>query len=350
MSKQDILMGQLPVEEFDETAFTGTGADYEYEDVGTDRGDDYNPSAEVSGAGENEPEPVQPDDEKAPEGETEAAAETEPTEPEAGKTETDGEDAVPADDKPKSEKSQKRVPYDRLKAEQEKRKAVEAELERLRAEVATRDFSDVSVDVNYELDQAKFKAMSEALMDGNAEQASALFSQMMNDAMQTAAQASARAAAQKAYESAVQDTEATMKARETVSEAQQAAEVVVSEYAQFNDQGDAFDEGAFNEVLRIRDGLVATGASVGEAILEAADLVAARYGFTGKSVTKNSAAKPAVKGPNVKAKMEQAAKNPPRIGGDAGDSKPTIDVFSLTAEEFDALDPKEVARLRGDDI
>ncbi|MBE2897788.1 hypothetical protein HPC37_02825 [Pasteurellaceae bacterium 20609_3] len=347
MSKQDILMGQLPVEEFDETAFTGTGADYEYEDVGTDRGDDYNPSAEVSGAGENEPEPVQPDDEKAPEGETEAA-ETEPTEPESDKTETDGEDAVPADDKPKSEKPQKRVPYDRLKKEIEKRKAVEAELERMRAESGERDFSDLSVNVDYKVDPKKFEAMSAAMLDGNQEQASAIFAEMMSDVANTTAAASAREAVKRAYEQATREAEETYKAREAVSEAQRAADLVIETYDAFNDTSEAFDEGAFNEVLRVRDGLIATGASAGEAIIEAAELIAARYGFTGINAEAEKTAKPAAKAPNVKAKMEQAAKAPPRVGGETGGKKPEIDVFSLTQEEFDALDPKEVARLRGD--
>ena len=348
MTKQDVTMSTLPEVEFDETAFTGTSdntPDYELNsdtDV-TDRGDDVTEDTPDVTPSEKTPEEAEPAPETAPEPEetVEEAPEEKPEEaPETVEADTDA-DAEP-------EENEARVPYNRFKKELEKRRALEEQLAKIQEATPQTGAPDINVDVDFAVDQTKVKAMNDALLEGNSEAASAIFMDTIKSAMQSAANAAAKAATEKTYEAARQGAENELLSRNMLNEASQAAEIVMSEYAIFNDSSDQFDETAFNEAIRVRDGLVATGMGVGESILEAADLVAARHGHQPKSTVKAPVAKPATKAPNVKAKLEQAAKTPPRVGGEPHDAKPEIDVMLMSDEEFDKLDAKEIARLRGD--
>ena len=346
MTKQDVTMSTMPEVDFDQTAFTGTSdntPDYERDsDIdANDRGDEVTEETADFTPSEKTPEEAQPpaEDEVKPEETDEEAAEEKPEET-SGTIETDT-DAEP-------EENEARVPYNRFKKELEKRRALEEQLAKMQEELPQATTPDIDVDVDFAVDQTKVKAMNDALLEGNSEAASAIFMETIKSAMQSAANAAAKAATEKTYEAARQGAENELQSRNILHEATQAAEIVMGEYDVFNDGSDKFDEVIFNEAIRVRDGLVATGMGVGEAILEAADLVAARHGHQPKSTVKAPVSKPAVKAPNVKAKLEQAAKTPPRVGGEPHDVKPEINVMSMSDEEFDKLDAKEIARLRGD--
>lgn len=340
MTRLDNALNAIPTVDLDESAFTGTGGSAEYDEpTSTDRGDELEPAEQ----------PVEePKEPETPAEEPETPAE-EPKTPENG-PESEKTDPEAEPEPQTNDKVNQHVPYQRFKRELEKRKAIEAELEKLKS--APREAqADVNVDYNVSIDGDKFKAMSQAFAEGNAELAQQLFTEMLGSNVSAAAQAAAKAATERAYDSARAEAEQAVQARSVIQEAQEAAEIVMAEFDIFNDKSEAFNEQLFNDAIRIRDGLLASGASVGEAILEAAELVAARNGIVAKSVAaEREAAKPKaiVKAPNVKAKMEQAAKVPPKLGGEAHDAKPTIDVMNMSDAEFDQLSEADLRRLRGD--
>lgn len=346
MTIQDVNLGNLPTDELDLSAFTGTSDNtpsYETEDIGTDRGDELEPDAvdpNTPSTEENEAETPPETEDDTPTPDEEAPAEAPTDDPaEEPETSTDEEPQAP---------NKKRVPYDRFKKELEKRKSLEAELAKLREAQPDGLVDDINVGVDFTPDAVKFKAMTDAMLEGNSEAASAIFTETLQAAMNSAANAAAKAATERAFEVARNEAESALQSRNIIGEVQQAAEIVMSEYDIFNDQTDSFDEGIFNEALRVRDGLIATGMNAGEAILEAAELVAARHGHQARSSVPATPTPPPVKQPNIKTKLEQAAKTPPRVGGEAHDAKPALDIMNMSVEEFDKLDPKEIARLRGD--
>jgi hypothetical protein len=198
-------------------------------------------------------------------------------------------------------------------------------------------------------DEANFKKMADAFVDGDTATAQAAFTEMVKGA----AQAAAKAAAAKAYETARDESEGAYRARVLVQEAQEAADLVQAEYDIFNDKTESFDEALFEKALTLRDALMSTGMSVGEAIIEAAQVVATQNGVTGNSTKTQSsepAKKPAVKAPNIERKLEQAAKSPQKLGGEPNASTPELNIMEMSDEEFEKLTPAELARLRGDII
>jgi len=61
-------------------------------------------------------------------------------------------------------------------------------------------------------------------------------------------------------------------------------------------------------------------------------------------------AQPAVKNTDIRKKVAAANSQPPQLPGDAGASRgePSIDLNTLSQEEFDALPEATLQRLRGD--
>lgn len=346
MAKSDITLASLPQVDVDKTAFLGTqGAVDDSDGIDLATADRGNEVVEEPQEPAKEPEETTP--EHIPE---EPAEKTVAEEPEETPEEEEKPEETP------DEHVQQQIPYNRFKRELEKRKKLEAELEQLRknaAESNAQRNENVSVDFNVDVDGEKFKAMSQAFAEGDNDKAQALFSEILGNNVTKAAQAAAQAAIQRADEYARFEAENAVNSRHVVQEAQEAAELVMSEYDVFNDSSDKFNEAMLNEAIRIRDGLIATGASVGEAILEAAELVAARNGIVSNSVLAQQAAKaktPAAKAPNVKTKLEQAAQTPPRVGGEQHDAKPAINIMDMSVEEFEQLSEADIRRLRGDDI
>lgn len=334
MTVADKNFDALPQANIDTTAFNGTagtGWDTEEDITNADRGDSL--------------EQIESETPTEPEAEPEELVTEEPTEPELD----EGEVEAIETDADKSPKKTHTVPYERFRKENQRRKELEARLAEVEKNRPEYTAPDMALDFKVSVDQSKFKAMSDAFLEGDAEVAQQMFTEMLSDNVNAAAVAAAKAASQQAYETARNEAESSHHMRELVNEAQQAAEIVMAEYDVFNDQSESFNKDVFDEALRIRDGLIQAGYGVGEAILEAAEITTHRHGIVAKSKQNQSPPEqPKVKKPDVKAKMTQAEKNPPRTGGERAGDAPTIDVFTMTVDEFEKLDPKEVARLRGD--
>ncbi|HHE3513997.1 TPA: hypothetical protein ACPDKP_000782 [Pasteurella multocida] len=336
MTVADKNLDALPTAELDPTDFNGTGGTGWDDDLpkDADRGDEVVDTTEPES--DSEPKPKETEQEPS-------EPEQEPEETEQKPEETESE----PEHKPKKRNTQ-RVPYERLQKEIQKRKELEAQL--AAATQNTPEYVAPDMDINYEvtIDNDKFKAMSTAMLEGDAETAQRMFADMLSANVNAAAKVAAQAASKQAYETARNEAESSIQTRQILSEAQEAANIVMDEFDVFNESSENFNEDMLNEAISLRDGLVATGHSIGEAILKAAEFTASKYGVTAKSAdVADEPPKQRVKKPDVKAKMEQAAKNPPKTGGEPA-TTPEIDPFNMTMEEFDKLDPKEIAKLRGD--
>lgn len=345
MTVADKNLDALPVVDVNTSDFNGTGGtgwdDESFDE--TDRGDDLTADTQTD-ENEKEPEPEQdpeveqePENTDADEGDTDAD------------TDSDDESDDDADDeassKPKK-RAEKRVPYSRLQKAIQKRKELEAQLAAIKAQ-QDEEYVTPDVDVKFDvtIDDTKFKSMTNALLEGDSATAQQMFAEMLSTNVNAAAKAAAQAASRQAYDSARAEAENSFQMRQTLMEAQDAADIVKAEYEVFDDTSELFDKDIFEEAIQIRNGLMNAGYSVGEAITKAAEFTARNHGFEPKSASKPQA--PKVKKPDVKAKMQQAAKNPPKVGGEPA-ATVDIDPLNMTMEEFENMDPKEIARLRGD--
>lgn len=336
MTVADKNLDALPTTELDPTDFNGTGGTGWDDDLpkDADRGDEVVDTTEPESDPEPKPEETEPKPEETGQ---------EPNEPEQEPEETESE----PEHKPKKRNTQ-RVPYERLQKEIQKRKELEAQL--AAATQNTPEYVAPDMDINYEvtIDNDKFKAMSTAMLEGDAETAQRMFADMLSANVNAAAKVAAQAASKQAYETARNEAESSIQTRQILSEAQEAANIVMDEFDVFNESSENFNEDMLNEAIALRDGLVASGYSIGEAIIKAAEFTASNHGITAKSaVVADEPPKQQVKKPDVKAKMQQAAKNPPKTGGEPATTS-EIDPYNMTMEEFDKLDPKEIAKLRGD--
>ncbi|MFC1088022.1 hypothetical protein ACFGX7_03420 [Pasteurella multocida] len=343
MTVADKNLDTLPVADLNTTDFNGTGGTG-WDDEGAlddaDRGDEVTTSTD-----ETPPEQESEETEQEP---SETEQEPEETEQEPEETEQEPEETEQEQEHKPKKHTNKRVPYERLQKEIQKRKELEAQL--AAATQNAPESTALDVDINYEvsIDNDKFKAMSNAMLEGDAETAQRMFADMLSANVNAAAKAAAQAASKQAYEIARAEAESSIQSRQILSEAQEAASIVMDEFDVFNESSENFNEDMLNEAIALRDGLVASGYSIGEAIIKAAEFTASNHGITAKSaVVADEPPKQQVKKPDVKAKMQQAAKNPPKTRGEPATTS-EIDPFNMTMEEFDKLDPKEVAKLRGD--
>ncbi|MFC1136466.1 hypothetical protein ACFGZQ_03560 [Pasteurella multocida] len=340
MTVADKNLDALPVTDLNTTDFNGTGGTG-WDDEGTldgaDRGD------EVTTPSDETPPEQKPEETEQEPSETEQEPEETEQEPEQEPEETEQE----PEHKPKKH-TNKRVPYERLQKEIQKRKELEAQLAAATQNAAESTAPDVDINYEVSIDNDKFKAMSDAMLEGDAETAQRMFADMLSANVNAAAKAAAQAASKQAYEIARAEAESSIQSRQILSEAQEAASIVMDEFDVFNESSENFNEDMLNEAIALRDGLVASGYSIGEAIIKAAEFTASNHGITAKSaVVADEPPKQQVKKPDVKAKMQQAAKNPPKTRGEPATTS-EIDPYNMTMEEFDKLDPKEIAKLRGD--
>ncbi|HDR1088776.1 hypothetical protein ACFGWE_03590 [Pasteurella multocida] len=340
MTVADKNLDALPVTDLNTTDFNGTGGTG-WDDEGTldgaDRGD------EVTTPSDETPPEQKPEETEQEPSETEQEPEETEQEPEQEPEETEQE----PEHKPKKH-TNKRVPYERLQKEIQKRKELEAQLAAATQNAPESTAPDVDINYEVSIDNDKFKAMSDAMLEGDAETAQRMFADMLSANVNAAAKAAAQAASKQAYEIARAEAESSIQSRQILSEAQEAASIVMDEFDVFNESSENFNEDMLNEAIALRDGLVASGYSIGEAIIKAAEFTASNHGITAKSaVVADEPPKQQVKKPDVKAKMQQAAKNPPKTRGEPATTS-EIDPYNMTMEEFDKLDPKEIAKLRGD--
>lgn len=154
--------------------------------------------------------------------------------------------------------------------------------------------------------------------------------------------------ARKAYA----EEQATLTAAQQAKALQTAADEMRTKYPQLDHKGEAADADAIDFVIARRDKLVAGGMPMHEALRQAAEVAAQRFGLTTVGGAAPTKGEPAADRLAAARARNAAAANaqPPELGGKGNRATETArkNVAEMTDEEFAALPEAEKKRLRGD--
>jgi hypothetical protein len=139
---------------------------------------------------------------------------------------------------------------------------------------------------------------------------------------------------------------------------QQAATAMEESYPMFDQNSDSFDESLTNDVVELRDAFIFRGYEPVDALNKAVNFVVKDNQLTSvvdeaipalASSSKKSVDEVAKKRSQVSKKLAAAESQPPELPGESvGRSDPTVDVASMTEDEFNALPEATLKRMRGD--
>jgi ElaB/YqjD/DUF883 family membrane-anchored ribosome-binding protein len=138
--------------------------------------------------------------------------------------------------------------------------------------------------------------------------------------------------------------------RQVASDLQRESDAVISDYP-YLDTADGED--ALGLIVAKRDAYIASGMKPAEALRKAADLIAPRFkpddGDDEKPAPKADVPEDTRTQEAIKRGMKDSASQPPNMTGVSNRSMDSVkrDVSKMTEEEFDALPPEEVKRLKG---
>jgi hypothetical protein len=271
-----------------------------------------------------------------PETEEETVAETEEAveEPEV-------EEPV-AETEPEPEPKKIMVPKERLDAVLAKQKALQKQLE----EMQSQQNVEAAAPEPYDYD-AKETQYQEFVLEGETAKAAALRKEI------------------RAAEKAEMQYEFEKKMGLTVQEShqanalQQAAAELEANFPMFNQNHEAFDTEATQEVVDLRDAFITQGFTPVDALAKASSFVIKDRGVVDQapeSALSAPKAKPAVdevakKRANNAKKLKAAEAQPPELPGESSSAhgeKPESDFSNMTEEEFNALPEATLKRMRGD--
>ena len=281
------------------------------------------PKAEAEPEPEPTPEPVEAEAEATEE--VEAKAEPEP-EPE------------PA---PAPEKKSPMIPKARLDEALQKQKALQKQLEEL---------TQVQPQTVEEPEQYDFAAKEieyqELLLDGEAQKAAELRGEINNNlyknVMYNVQQNTTAYTQQAITENAERDN------------LQEVANELAEKYPALNENSDVHNPEALEEVIELRDAFIGKGYEPADALRKSVNYVVKVNNITETTAEGTSKKAPqdevAKKRAEVQRKLEVAEAQPPELVGESGASKgeKSINISSLSDEEFAALPEATLARLRGD--
>jgi hypothetical protein len=284
---------------------------------------------------EIEPAPA-PEPELEPEEEQEEEPEEEEQEAE-GEPEEDEEPEEEEEPKPRP-RQDIRIPKQRFDEVNERRKAAERRIAELEAKTRASDPTQFSKEDLEKLERAYIKAVA---VDGDEDKAL-----QIRDQIRRAEAAAYMAMATEQANYARETTKAELEFNQVVSSIEQ-------EYPVFNpNDPDNFNEDLTDEVLDLHASFVQRGYSPAAAMQRAVRYVVRANGLDAPVAESEPAEAPREKAPakkpNVKKKLEAAKKQPRKIEGNVDRETSSIDLDSISEEEFDALPASTRARLRGD--
>jgi aspartate beta-hydroxylase len=315
--------------------------DLEFGDEVADDVDDDDGSPVVEPDEETEEET---EEETAEEAEDETEEETEDTQ-EVEPTADEGEEEEETDEV-ESKKSDNRVPLSRLNKEVDKRRALEARIMELEKSPGKQTSANEVPAVEPEapaftLDD--FKAMSEAILDGDDAKALEKFSSMT--------QAQVDRAIKSVKDSSRNDARNEIQADKDTTDLQTTAVSITEQYPEFDSSSEMADKALIEEVLDLRDAFENKGLSPANALAKASRLVAMDNELSDRSSKSidDTKGKKGVKPSDVKKKIKLASKEKGKLQGAANRSrklaKPLAD---LSDEEFNDASEDALARARGD--
>ena len=291
-----------------------------------------------------------------PKVEKETVAETEETEETTEEPETEEETVAETEEaveepeveepvaeaEPEPEPKKIMVPKERLDAVLAKQKALQKQLEEMQAQQTV----EAAAPEPYDYD-AKETQYQEFVLEGETAKAAALRKEI------------------RAAEKAEMQYEFEKKMGLTVQEShqanalQQAAAELEANFPMFNQNHEAFDTEATQEVVDLRDAFITQGFTPVDALAKASSFVIKDRGVVDQapeSALSAPKAKPAVdevakKRANNAKKLKAAEAQPPELPGESSSAhgeKPESDFSTMTEEEFNALPEATLKRMRGD--
>ena len=278
---------------------------------------------------------------KAEEEAAEAAKKAEEEAAEAAKkAEEEAAEAGEKTEKPtKSKKAPSPVPYERFKEVNDAKRAAEARLAAIDAEKAAEKQGEES---KYDFDAAEAK-YAEFLLDGKTAEAAQLRKEIRG-----AERAEFEATARKAAEASATAAQQRRSVEEVIAEA-------TEKYGAFDPDHEEYNEEAVQDVESLFRGYVSAGMSHAQAMSKAISKGVKMYGLDASEGEPEKKPKPEEKVEPIKhtkEKLELAGKQPAgaALAGAGGSSEGAskINPAELTEEEFNALPPATLARLRGD--
>jgi len=280
----------------------------------------------------------EPKAEVEPEPEPEPTPEPEPVEAEA--TEEVEAKAEP-EPEPTPEKKSPMIPKARLDEALQKQRALQKQLEELtqaQPVVATEpekyDFE--SKEIEYQ----------DLLLDGETKKAADLRLEINTNMMKSVAWDLQQQTAQSIDKRINENTELTA--------LQQKAEQFAEMYPELNENSDKLNQDYLDEVIELRDAFIGRGFEPVVALEKSVNYVA-KSNNLGETQTNSMAGKKPVdevakKRAQVQQKLDAANAQPPEMAGESSASRgeKTVNLDTLTEEEFAALPESTLARLRGD--
>ena len=282
----------------------------------------------VAEAAESPEEPVEEAEEPASEVEQPALADETP---------------VTAQEPAPEEPKRHMVPKSRLDEVLAKQKALEKQLDDLRAQKQEPGEAPEAYDFD-----AKEVEYQNLVLDGEAQKAAALRKEI------------------RAAERAQLEYEIGSKIGESVSQSQQAtalqqaASELENNFPVFDRNSDQYNEGYTQEVIDLRDAFIVKGENPVAALTKAAKFVLREYdlvdmGETAAAPSLSGQAAPRVdevakKRAEVSRKLKAAEAQPPEMPGESSSARgeKPLDILSMTEDEFNALPEATLKRLRGD--
>ena len=309
--------------------------------VGADRDDDNNTTGS-----EDRGDAIQGEDQAEESG---APAEQQPTEQPTPEPVAQDQDELDQENSEQGDSDHPpvdpRIPKHRLDQEIRKRRAVEAQLTALREQMEQQP-QPTHREPPHALPPLDFgssaKSMFDKVLDGELEDATTLF----NDTIQQAV----NYAVQQASTAAQQNSSTEYKRQSEMDRFSSRVDEIVSQYPSLDSTNlDTFDAELCDRVNAVRDGFVARGYRLTDALDEAVHLVLRadrpEY-FTEQPAPKA----PAPKTVPVKKHMDAASQQPPRLS-EAGSSvtqHALPKVFEMDDDSFEKLSAAELAKMRGD--
>ena len=232
------------------------------------------------------------------------------------------------------------VPKARLDEVLQKQKALQKQLDDLKA--AQKPAEDAPEEYDF---SAKEMEYQNAVLDGEADKAASIRAEIRRAER-----------AQIEYEMGQKMTDAVSQNQQATA-LQQAASTLEAEFPMFDQKSEQYNEKMTQEVIDLRDAFIIKGENAVAALSKAAKYVINEYGLidTTPTLAADTAPKKSVdeiskKRAEVSKKLKVADSQPPEMSGEGSSirGEKGLDVSSLTEEEFDALPEATLKRLRGD--
>jgi hypothetical protein len=253
-------------------------------------------------------------------------------------------EAVEAAEEPAPEEPRKHmVPKSRLDEVLAKQKALEKQLDELRAQ--KQEPGEAPEAYDFDSKEVEYQNL---VLDGEAQKAAALRKEI-----RTAERA------QLEYEFSSKIGESVSQSQQATA-LQQAASELEDNFPVFDRNSDQYNEGYTQEVIDLRDAFIMKGENPVAALTKAAKFVLREYDLVDMT---EAAATPSLSGETaprvdevakkraeVSRKLKAAESQPPEMPGESSTARgeKALDIASMTEDEFNALPEATLRRLRGD--